>query len=193
MDNEELSNIVISVLALALAFTIAYGRGSFGTPAFAQLFFVVLITVGSGFILHEMAHKFVAQRYGARAAYQAWPLGLLLAITTSIFGFIFAAPGAVYIYAPYLRKKENGIISLAGPLTNLLLAFLFLAATPFMLIALPRALAIQIASLGVGVNVWLGFFNMLPIPPLDGSKVFYWNKGVWAAFALLFFLLTFVF
>ena len=55
-----------------------------------------------------------------------WVQGLILAIVTAAFGFVFAAPGAVYIQGEYISKEENGKISIAGPLINIGLAILFM-------------------------------------------------------------------
>ena len=57
---------------------------------------------------------------------------LVLAILMSFFGFIFAAPGAVVIKASYIHPSKNGKISLAGPLTNIILALLFFALIPLL-------------------------------------------------------------
>ena len=46
-------------------------------------------------------------------------------------------------------------------------------------------LGVELFSLAVFVNLWLAIFNMLPIPPLDGSKVLSWNKVIWASFFAL--------
>jgi Zn-dependent protease len=71
-------------------------------------------------------HKFVSERYGFQAAFRMWPQGLMLALVLSAFtGFVFAAPGATYIEGYGIKTKENGIISLAGPLTNIVIALLF--------------------------------------------------------------------
>jgi len=54
---------------------------------------IIALGVGTGFILHEMAHKFVALHFGYLAEYQANMTGLFLAVVLSFVGFIFAAPG----------------------------------------------------------------------------------------------------
>ena len=174
MEFEEFSHIIISVVAVSFAFAIAR-LGLHITPQFAATFVSILLTVGLGFVLHELAHKYVAQRYGAMARYRAWALGLAAAIAMSFFGFVFAAPGAVYIYGGNLSKRKNGIVSLAGPLTNYALAFLFL----LLYFAVPSLRSF--AFTGVFVNVFLAGFNLIPIFPLDGSKVFDWDKLVWGA------------
>ncbi|MEM4222132.1 MAG: site-2 protease family protein [archaeon] len=159
----EVIHILISVLTISAAFSFP----------FMISFPVVFITLGLGFVLHELAHKIVAMRYGCVAVYRAWLEGLALALIFAIFtggNFVFAAPGAVYIYKHAITRREDGIISLAGPLTNLMLAVMFLYLAP---------LLGKIAIIGFQVNAFLAFFNLLPIPPLDGSKVFSWNIGVW--------------
>jgi Zn-dependent protease len=106
-------------------------------------------------------------------------------VLLSFFGFIFAAPGGVYITRNVTLRK-NGIISLAGPLTNLVLGFAF-AGLSFVI---PAGLA-PLASYGMFINFWLGFFNLLPLPGIDGSKVLAWNKGVYAVTFIASILLSF--
>ncbi|VVC04146.1 Uncharacterised protein [Candidatus Burarchaeum australiense] len=199
MDRGEINDILISVLAISLAFTIARsepiaaltGASTFTLGDFGLLFVVSLFTVGIGFVLHELAHKYMAIRYGSWAAYRAWPMGLQLALLTSLFGIVFAAPGATYIYNPYMSKRESGIVSVIGPLTNIALAFVFLLASPILLVLLPGMVGLMLVGQGIAINLWLAFFNMLPFGPLDGKKVMDWNVAVWAliiggTFALLF-------
>jgi len=139
----------------------------------------MLVAVGTGFILHELAHKYVAIHYGAHAEFRAWREGLLLAIGLAIFtngAFVFAAPGAVYVFGRSITVKQNGIISLAGPVTNLLVVLFF-----GILLALfnPAEFLQRIIISAMYVNFFLAAFNMIPIFPLDGSKVFVWDKGIW--------------
>jgi len=177
----EVRDIVIAWAALALAFTIAYGGGIaagsslFAGQSFVYLYVVAFVAVGSGFVLHELMHKFTAERYGYWAEFRMWVMGIILALITSTLGFIFAAPGATYIQGYNVSDRQNGIISLAGPATNIVIAFLFL------LVGLVGTGFVgDIGAIGFPVNLFLATFNMLPIMPLDGAKVFRWNKLYWA-------------
>ena len=77
-------------------------------------------------MLHELAHKFVAQKYGCVAEFRAFDQMLMLALGLAVLiGVIFAAPGAVMI-SGMVTRKENGYISVAGPLTNYILGVIFL-------------------------------------------------------------------
>jgi Zn-dependent protease len=141
----------------------------------ALVFLASLATVGSGFVLHELSHKFTAQRYGYWAEFRMWPLGLALALGTSILGMIFAAPGATYISGANITRSENGKISVAGPLMNVLVALTFLPLQFFG----TTFFEVYLGSEGFFINVFLALFNMLPLMPLDGAKVFGWSKTRW--------------
>ncbi len=185
ISNEEAKSIIISVLALSLALTIAqFGVGILAMPgrlAFLMSFFA--ITVGTGFVLHELAHKYVAIQFGGYAEFKMWVQGLIFALLTSLIGLVFVAPGAVYIYAPKVTKMQNALISLAGPLTNLILALVFSALG----LVFPLSTGgMDIWFFASKINIWLGLFNMIPIFPLDGSKIFDWNVFVWGFFGLVF-------
>ncbi|NYZ75847.1 site-2 protease family protein [Candidatus Micrarchaeota archaeon] len=189
MQTTEIFDIAVSVIALAVAFSI--GRLGY--------FPIILLTVGLGFVAHELAHRFVANHYGAKAFFKAWPEGLLLMLVMGFISngtFLFAAPGAVLIYSNYLSRRQNGIISIAGALTNCFLAMLFL----FIALGIgvgfgenPKAMSLAEAFIAFGTytNLYLAFFNMIPIPPLDGSKVIAWNFPIWAAFMLILVILVF--
>jgi Zn-dependent protease len=142
-----------------------------------QVLVTALVTVGSGFVLHELSHKFIAQRYGYWAEFRMWPMGLVLALITGLIGFIFAAPGATYISGTNITRDENGKISLAGPLTNIGVALIF---TPVWLFS-NTAFTFFLGFEGMYINIFLALFNLLPIMPLDGAKVFAWSKAKWAA------------
>jgi len=178
----ELKELAIS--AVVIGFSFAWIMRSRNIN-FVTLFLVMMISVGSAFILHELAHKLVAQHYGCWAEYRMWETGLILAffLAVSPLHMIFAAPGAVYITSYHgISRRENGIISVAGPVTNLILALLFLPLRSF-----GGALG-MLGYFGFLINSWLALFNMIPFGPLDGSKVKAWSTQVWAAIAIIAFL-----
>lgn len=178
IKSREAVHIVVSWLTISFAF--AYVGDAFNFQ-FANLG-TMLFAVGTAFILHELAHKYVAITYGAYAEYRAWALGLVLAVGMALlnFGIVFAAPGAVYVYGPHLTRKQNAYVSLAGPLTNFLLGWVFVLAAGAFSSSL-STLMLRVAY----VNFFLGAFNMLPVPPLDGSKVFSYNPGMGLGMLLL--------
>lgn len=169
-SKKELQDLVLAWLGLSIAFTILL-MGS--TGSFLSAFIIAVVAVGSGFLLHELAHKMVAQYYDCWAEFRADYMMLGLAIALSFGGFIFAAPGAVMITGYSITREINGKISLAGPLTNYVLALLFLAL--FLMFPSTGLLFLY----GFMINSWLGLFNLLPFGNFDGVKILYWNKLVY--------------
>ncbi len=160
-------------------------------PLFTAVKFIgiALVTVGLGFIIHEMAHKYTAIAYGYWAEFRKDSIMLVVALAmAALAGIVFAAPGATVIYSRAgtgLTRKENGIISAAGPASSLLLcipfAILFLVAGGIAGLKGGDILA-QVGIAGIQINAMLATFNMLPVSILDGRKVFDWNP---VAFILL--------
>jgi Zn-dependent protease len=178
----ELRDLAAAWLALSVAFALLFFRGAFqpGSVSSVGLPFAIVvcaITAGVAFLLHELAHKFTAQRFGYPAAFKADYNMLLLAIFSAMVGFLFAAPGAVY--HPQTTERESGLIALAGPATNVALLAVFY---PLFLVG---GVVGIVGYLGVWINAFLAGFNMVPYGPLDGKKVWRWSKPVFvASFAL---------
>ncbi|MBI5397932.1 hypothetical protein HZB03_00580 [Candidatus Woesearchaeota archaeon] len=173
MHDNEIADLVKAWLAISLAFAIVLGGFSFSF-AFLLRLLAAGFTVGTGFLLHELGHKVVAQRYGLKAEFRAFDFMLLLAIAMSFFGFVFAAPGAVMILSR-VRRDQYGKIAVTGPIINLVLALFFLAV---MLLEPPKIIQ-AVSFYGFFINSWLAVFNMIPLWQLDGKKVFAWNKAVY--------------
>jgi len=174
----ERRDLLIAWLAISIAFTLIYIRrlGRVDLTVFAFFFGMSLVTVGVAFVLHELAHKFAAMRYGYWAEFQKDNQMLLVAVVmAALAGVVFAAPGATYVYGNATRT-ENGRISAAGPITNLLLCI------PFAVLMLfGGGLIGLVGSVGLQVNAMIATFNMLPISVLDGRKVLAWNPAIFAA------------
>lgn len=192
----ELLHLAIAALALTLGFSFIYaepGRplgGGLHLPKLTgELLFIAFVGVGTGFVLHELAHKVLAQRYGHWAEFRAQFAGLGLTIVfAAVTKFLFAAPGAVLIQGR-VTPKENGLISLAGPGTNFVVAGLAIGGY-YTGLATSPTWGVDVAqfwpSLLVGVariNASLALFNLIPLGPLDGRKVLRWSRATYG-FAL---------
>jgi len=167
------------MISLAFAILLSGGLGGLVSLRIGLLiaFVVAFLTAGIGFLLHELMHKYIAQSYGLFAEFRAFYKYLWLAIGFSLFGFIIAAPGAVYIHGHGLNRERNGKISLAGPATNIVLALIFLIL--IFLFGSVGGILGALLSFGLTINALLAAFNMIPVMPFDGSKIIAWNKGVY--------------
>jgi Zn-dependent protease len=197
ISRREEFDLFIAWIAISLAFAIIFLRGSGRTdPVIALLYLgVSLLTVGIGFILHEMAHKFTALKYGFWAEFRKDNTMLVVAVAlAALVGVVFAAPGATVIYdvnGRGISREQNGRISVAGPVVNLLLCIPFIALLILGgSISTTGNLVTMTGMIGLQVNAMIAAFNMLPISVLDGRKVLAWNAGVFvimilAAFGML--------
>jgi Zn-dependent protease len=180
----EVRDIAISVFVLSIAFAVMFfRRGS--DLGFPELMGISAVIVLTSFVIHELAHKFVAQRYGAWAEYRMFPYGLIMALMLALIaGIIFAAPGAVYIRGN-IDRAMNGKISAAGPATNIVFGTIAVV-----LATVTVGLLSSVFWIMASINAFFAVFNMLPIMPFDGSKIYKWNIAVYllmlaAAVALL--------
>jgi Zn-dependent protease len=135
--------------------------------------FAVLMT--ASFLLHELMHKITAQRNGLWAEFRLTTWGVVLTFISIFLPFRMIAPGAMMIGGTP-NSDEIVQISIAGPLTNLILSGVFLGLA-FALY--PSAYGLMLFFVAY-INAFMAVFNLLPIGILDGNKVFSFNKKIWA-------------
>ncbi|HYG00318.1 MAG TPA: AN1-type zinc finger domain-containing protein [Candidatus Saccharimonadales bacterium] len=139
----------------------------------------------SAFLVHELAHKFLAQYYGSWAEFRAEIYGLIITAISAlpIMPFKLIAPGAVMVHLS--DRQKFGRVALIGPVTNLVMGFSFL-----LLSNVGSNSTGYFFVIGAAFNGWIAMFNLIPMGVLDGQKIFDWNKLVWglsmAAAMLLF-------
>ena len=185
----ELRDIAVSILALSLAFLLMFRSTDFVTAYFkfylgdlwaAGMFGMMVLIVVLSFFTHELGHKFTAQKMGLWSEYRMFPMGLIIAVLMSMFGFLFAAPGVVYIRG-FVDTEQDGKISMAGPATNIVLAVVGLA----LAMALNgQPLMVPFYLLFI-LNASLALFNLLPFGILDGAKILRWNTAVWTLMIII--------
>ena len=176
----EVQHLTQATLALSLALAFMSVQGIFGALAEPEMFvlggIVYLIALAPAFLLHEIAHKVVARKYGCWAEFRASPSGLRFGVMlAAILGIVFMAPGAVMV-AGHTTRSQFGKIALAGPVTNVVLWFLGLIA--ILLGAAENIVGEVILKPWLWGNAALGLFNMLPFGPLDGKKIKTWSIPV---------------
>jgi len=161
----EIRELLMSIGILTFAFSMVLG----GRDELIVFLIPSFIAVLTGFFLHEMGHKFVAQSYGLYSEFRMSMQGLMLALLTSFAGFLIAAPGAVVI-SGYPTREQSGKTALAGPGVNVLIALIFL---PLLFTGI--GFVTFTASLVIFINSFLALFNLIPVRPLDGEKIVNWS------------------
>jgi Zn-dependent protease len=186
-DNQELLKAWAGT-SLAYAIFMLGGQIFVLWQVFPKLLLISAATCGIGFVLHELAHRIVARGYGAEAHFVADNGWLVLSILVGFASFFIAAPGAVW-HRGNITRMQSGLISLAGPATNMALAVVFLVL--YMLFGRLDFWSL-VFSVGYQINAWLGLFNMLPFGPIDGAKVLNWNPVVFGVAVAIAVALVFV-
>ncbi len=139
-----------------------------------------VITVLLAISIHEMAHGFLAYKLGDPTAKFDGRLSLnplrhidpFGALCMFFFGFGWAKP--VMVNPNYFRnyKKDMALTALAGPVSNILLGFVGVIIWVHLAPIVNNAYFSMFITMFVTLNISLAVFNLLPIPPLDGSKIF---------------------
>ena len=150
-----------------------------GFPSLLEIVSRVLILL-IALPVHELAHALTAYRLGdvtsrdygrlsLNPLHHIDPIGALLIL---VYGFGWAKPVPVNPYGLYRSRNSTigfALVAAAGPLSNLFLAALF--AIPVRLDLIPPGWPLELVVSFVFINIALAVFNLIPIPPLDGSRI----------------------
>ena len=178
----EIRHLAIAFFVTLLTILVFQSKGSgFFSFDFERLFslknlLMYLIAFGTGFILHELGHKFSAQYYNLKAEFRAdFNMLFFIFFLALISPFILLAPGAVMVQGNS-TIRQIGIISVMGPIVNLVIGILCFIV---MFFRTDGSFFFEIVYLTLFVNLILGIFNMLPFWVLDGKKVLMWNSLIY--------------
>ena len=182
----ELGHLIIAIVVLTLAFSFTFSKNNLlffflgSSIDITQYFYfmpIAFLGIVTAFVVHELSHKFVAQKYGLWSEFRMYPQGLLLSVVVAFFtGLVFAAPGAV-MFRGEAKPFETGRIAAAGASANIAIAVVTYALYHFLFFNMGFwGTLIGFICL---VNLLLATFNLLPLGPLDGKKVLLWNEIIW--------------
>ena len=188
--------IAFIIALTAISLTVGSRYLVFGPITF---FPIVAASVSLAFLPHELMHRYIARKMGCFSRFVLDPFGLMLTLATAIpfIPFKIIIPGYVLIsshyYDPITRKRIEGVSAIAGPLTNLVIALIgIVLLNTIALLRTNQYLNIFLLYLII-VNSWIAFFNLLPVPPLDGSKIISWKPINWALLFTLSIILLFLY
>jgi len=171
------------IIAVVFAFVLSFREWGvdklnviFGLFNALNAFIIVIMSI----MVHETAHRLYAIHIGYRAEHRSWKLGIFITLFLAFLtnGVVpFVAYGGVVIHHLAVQRLgkfryglnmfDHALISLMGPMANIILAMIFKLLMPLNPILIQKAILI---------NLMLSLFNMLPIPPLDGADVFFASR-----------------
>ncbi len=194
---QERKDLGISILLVSLV-AISLQAGAFGVGGipFVSGVLATLGAINSGYwwvpaatiamflavyLVHEMAHKFMAQHFGMWAEFRMTMQGYYLSAIAIVFSIPIFGTGAVFTSGAHSRE-EDGLVNFVGPFSNFVFAssLAMLAITVLPIISDPFYVVRFLFMMGIALNAFIGLFNMVPFQPFDGGTIYAWNKRLWA-------------
>ena len=185
-SREEVKDLIITILILAFIVSFKeWGVKEFDLLVGLKNLFNAVLIMTLVVLIHISAQRVAGLHVGIRVEYRLWWLGLVLGLV-----FVFVSRGNIWFLAPggiifhhlaihrigFFRYGINTLtmnsISFMGPLANIALAIVF----KILFMFLPNNMLIEKV---IFVSLWFAVFNMLPIPPLDGNKMFFHSRAVY--------------
>ena len=132
---------------------------------------------GAVVVLQDLSRRRVARQHGQYAEYQVWPLGtIIMFLTAGFFGCACGKPSRpVYETGRDKSTRDAAIECLTGPVLSCIFGCLFLVLIPL------GGLAATVGSVGFSMNIVLALYSLMPFEPMDGPKVWAWNRAAYMA------------
>jgi Zn-dependent protease len=178
---EEVKGLVLAIIVLSFAIGFNDNTETFDMAHWLLNFLNCILLVTLSLLFRETAHRVFSIRSGHKVEFKVWPVGLGLALAASVLSYgkvpLLVYGGFLMSYVPrqrlgYFRYglsfQNMATVALWGNLASLLLALFFRIAYSF----IPNPLI----NLAIMVNIMLACLNMLPIPPLTGSIIFFTSR-----------------
>ncbi len=172
-SQKEVKHIGIAA-ALVIGIGLSMALYSFSWSWTVMATFAVVMTVS--FLVHEIAHKVMAQQAGMWAEFRLTTWGAVLTLVSVFLPFKMIAPGAMMIGGQPPSAKDMVKISIAGVITNMIFAATFLG----LAFGLPISEYSGMLFFSAYINSFMALFNLIPFGVLDGYKLFLLNRTVWA-------------
>lgn len=172
-SQKEVKHIAVAaLLVVGIGFSIAlYG---FRWELAVMAIFAGVMT--ASFLVHEIAHKVIAQRKGLWAEFRLTTWGAVLTFISVFLPFKMISPGAMMIGGSVPSGEDIVRISIAGPITNIIIS----SALFGLAFTLSQSIFASMLSFAAYINAFMAVFNLIPFGILDGYKIYSFNKKLWA-------------
>ncbi len=181
-SHKELKHISVAAgLVISIGFSIGLYENYLGgfLPKWSwDVMAVFAVIMTASFLVHEIAHKIMAQKNGLWAEFRLTTWGAVLTLVCVFLPFKMISPGAMMISGTP-NGDEIVKISLAGPLTNIIFSSTLLGLAFALLPSIPSTYTTMLIFASY-INAFMAVFNLIPFGILDGYKIFSFNKKLWA-------------
>jgi Zn-dependent protease len=168
---------IAAALVIGIGYSMAlYSFNGFGLDLLLMSAFA--LTMAASFLVHEIAHKVMAQKAGMWAEFRLTTWGAVLTLISVFLPFKMIAPGAMMIGGNAPTGKDMIKISVAGVITNMIFAATLLGLAFGLQLTFGWWLMLIFAAY---INAFMAIFNLVPLGVLDGYKIFLLNKTMWLA------------
>ena len=167
---------IAALLVIGIGFSIGWYGNLFS--GFSWTWTVMGVFAGimtASFLVHEIAHKVMAQRKGMWAEFRLTVWGAMLTLVSVFLPVKMIAPGAMMIGGSVPSGEDIVRISIAGPLTNIVFSSVLIGVA----FALPASVFTSMLFFAAYINAFMAVFNLIPFGVLDGFKIFSFNKKIW--------------
>lgn len=147
----------------------------------------MMLLLSISFIIHEISHRMEARKLGYIAFYRINKVGFLLTLASFFLPFKIIAPGEVAFYSIYKppSTRDIAVISLMGPLANIILAVILKITSVVLIVQGFDTYTVDLITKIGSFNGYIAFFNLIPVPPLDGSKIVRYSLTLWFILLIL--------
>lgn len=188
-NRKEVKDIILTIFSISVIASLKDFPEGGWISTFILSFFLISVSL----MIKLTAHKLTAKKYDCTAVYKfdynLFLIALLIGLISNS-ALIFAVMGSITVASAYISRlghkfgnvtlREKGLINLSGPMMNIILALISIILHPVNPVIFQELLRL---------NVFMSMFSLIPLPPLDGSKVIWWNRLVWLiCFAITLFL-----
>lgn len=185
LESFEKRGMLITIIVLSFIFSFReWGVDEFDFSYGLSNLLVTMTLVVLAFMIRELAHRTIATWLGYRSQYKAWIIGLVIGLVIAFLSngnLPFIAAGSLIITNLPIHKlgksyyetsmKHLGWIAMAGPIANILFAVI--------LKSLSVATSMQVFEKAMMISIWIALFDMVPIPPFNGSRTFFGSRYVY--------------
>ncbi len=181
-SHKELNHITVAaLLVISIGFSIGLYENYLGgfIPKWGwDVMAVFAVIMTASFLVHEIAHKIMAQKNGLWAEFRLTTWGAVLTLVCVFLPFKMISPGAMMISGTP-NGDEIVKISLAGPVTNIIFSSALLGLAFALQPSIPSSY-VSMLVFAAYINAFMAVFNLIPFGILDGNKIFSFNKKLWA-------------